>query len=555
MGEPEGAAEILAWASARLATGSDEALRSTLAAAVVRFPGHAALAQCHADALQIAGAYRDAAAAYRRVLALDRQNPGAWFGLGCAELERHAYGDAVAALRQAAALLPEVPAPRFNLAKALFELGEVDEAVDLYRQIAARRDGALRAEALAALACIIPGAPRADNAAILAARRAWAAVESPGARPRPAPAPRRERLRIGYVSAFLGDRNWMKPVAGAINHHDRGRFELHFFSDGGRPDEAAGWRDFPTDVVHEIAGMSNDRLAAIVARIGIDVLVDLNGYSFQRRLGLFMRRPAPVMVGWFNQFAPSGIDAFDAVIGDEAVIPPSEERFYGERVLRVPGSYLAFSVPYRTPDPVAPPVLAGGRLTFGCLSSQYKMTDLTLDAWGAILRAAPDTRLLVKNRTLGDASSRMAFLARLARHGIGPERVELEGPDDHDAFLAAYGRVDIALDTLPYSAGTTAMEALWQGVPVLTWNGDRWAARTCRSLLQAAGLGAWCRDSRDAFVARGIELARAPETPAMLAALRATLRPTVARSPACDSEGLCRALEAIYADLAASVAR
>lgn len=555
MGEPESAAEILAWANARLATGSDDALRNALAAAVARFPGDMALAQCHADALQIGGAYRDAAAAYRRVLALEAENPGAWFGLGCAELERHAYGDAVAALRRATALLPDAPAPRFNLAKALFELGEVDEAVDLYRHVAARRDGALRDEALAALACVIPGAPRADNAAILAARRAWAAVESPGNVAGPRAAPRGERLRIGYVSAFLGDRNWMKPVAGALNHHDRSRFELHFFSDGGRPDEAAGWRDFPTDVVHEVAGLSNDRLAGIVAGVGIDVLVDLNSYSFQRRLGLFMRRPAPVIVGWFNLFAPSGIDAFDAIIGDDAVIPPEEERFYGERVLRVPGSYLAFAVPYRTPDPVPPPVLTSGRITFGCLSSQYKITDLTLDAWAAILRGAPDARLLVKNRTLGDASCRAAFLARLAQRGVAAVRVDLDGPDEHDAFLAAYGRIDIALDTLPYSAGTTAMEALWQGVPVLTWNGDRWAARTCRSLLQAAGLGAWCRDDRDAFVARGIELARAPSTPAMLADLRARLRGAITRSPACDSAGLCRALEAIYEDLTARGAR
>jgi predicted O-linked N-acetylglucosamine transferase (SPINDLY family) len=128
--------------------------------------------------------------------------------------------------------------------------------------------------------------------------------------------------------------------------------------------------------------------------------------------------------------------------------------------------------------------------------------------------------------------------------------VLLDGPAEHSAFLAAYARVDIALDTIPYSAGTTATEALWQGVPVLTFNGDRWAMRTSRSLLLAAGLDEWCLGDRDGFVARAVELAHAPGTPAMLSALRAGMRDKLRASPACDSAALCRALEGIYEGLA-----
>jgi predicted O-linked N-acetylglucosamine transferase (SPINDLY family) len=139
---------------------------------------------------------------------------------------------------------------------------------------------------------------------------------------------------------------------------------------------------------------------------------------------------------------------------------------------------------------------------------------------------------------------------RFARHGIAAERVLMDGPAEHFAFLAAYERVDVALDSFPYSGGTTTMEALWQGVPVLTFNGDRWASRTSRSLLLAAGLDAWCLADRDAFVARAIELARSPATPAELAALRASLRDRLARSPACDGAALCRGLESLYEDIA-----
>jgi predicted O-linked N-acetylglucosamine transferase (SPINDLY family) len=542
--------EILAWATARLAKGADAAARVALAAATQRSPDDAQLAARHADALHLDGALAEAAAEYRRALARDDRMADAWYGLGCAELERRAFGAAAEALARALALQPERVAARFNHAKALFELGEVDAALDAYRAVAAAPDASLHREALAAIACIVPGAVHADHATVLAARRAWAASESPGPRPRPARRKRGDTLRVGYVSAFFGDHNWMKPVVGAVNHHDRARFELHFFSDGAPPDAAAGWRDCPTDYVHDVRGATNEALAQYIARFAIDVLVDLNGYSDQRRLGMFMHRPAPAIVGWFNMFATTGIAAFDAIIGDDAVIAPAEERFYGERVLRVPGSYLAFAVLYPVPDVAPPPAQASGRITFGCFCSQYKITDATLDLFAAILRAAPDAQLLIKNRTLGDESCRAALAARFARRGVDAARVPLDGPSDHHAFLAAYARVDVALDTFPYSGGTTTMEALWQGVPVLALDGDRWAARTTRSLLRAAGLDDWCLPDGDAFVARAVELARSPKTPAMLAQLRARLREQVARSPACDSAALCRALEGIYEKLA-----
>ncbi|MGH6929164.1 MAG: tetratricopeptide repeat protein [Dongiaceae bacterium] len=550
------AATIIGWTTARLATGADAEARAALAAAAVRHPDHAALAARHADALHADGQVEDAAAEYRRALALDASMADAWYGLGCIELGRDAYGEAARCLRQAIAQQPDAAAWRFNLGKALFELGEVDAAVECYRRILDGGDPALYGEALLRIACIIPGAASADNAAVLESRRAWAATEATASarenRQRP-PTARAGKLRIGYVSAFFGDRNWMKPVWGAVNHHDRSRFEIHFFVDGKPPTAESGYRDAADDRVHTVTGATNDGLADYIARFGIDVLVDLNGYSFPRRLGLFLRRPAPVIVGWFNMFATTGIDGFDCIVGDDAVIPAAEERFYSERVLRVPGSYLAFSVLYPVPEVAPPPVGMSGTLTFGCFCSQYKITDDTIDAWAAILRGAPQARLRLKNRALGDASTQAALCERFARRDVDPVRVITDGPSEHYAYLAAYDRVDIALDTFPYSGGTTTMEALWQGVPVLTFDGDRWAARTSVSLLRAAGLDSWCLPDRDAFVERAIALANAPTTPTELADLRATLRDRLARSAVCDSAGLCRAFEGIYETIASGV--
>src|SRR5208282_1704923 len=200
--------------------------------------------------------------------------------------------------------------------------------------------------------------PRADHAGVLQTRRAWAKIEtareSPASPLNPTPAASDGKLRVGYCSKFFDAQHWMKPVWGVINHHLRSAFEVHLFSDGTPPSAESGYQEDPLDHLHDARDLSNADLASLVARIGIDILVDLNGYSFQRRLGLFMRRPAPVTIAWFNMYATTGVDAFDYIIGDAAVIPASEEQFYCERVRRVPGSYLAYSVLYPVPD-VAPP--------------------------------------------------------------------------------------------------------------------------------------------------------------------------------------------------------
>ncbi|HXP78093.1 MAG TPA: tetratricopeptide repeat protein [Stellaceae bacterium] len=495
------------------------------------------------------GRLAEAAAEYHRALALDAMCFDAWYALGCIEFSRESATEAVRCFRRALAVRPEHARTQFNLAWALFAIGEIDAALDGFRIVAAHSPE-LRREALGRIARYIPGSPRADNAAVLKARRDWATLEAIAEGPikprRRRAVPRGRPVRIGYVSAFFGPPNWLKPVWGVINHHDRARFEIHLFSDGKPPTEESGYRRDARDRIHDVRGLSNQKLAAAVARLGIDILVDLNGYSLQDRFGLFMRRPAPVIIGWFNMYATTGIDAFDYIIGDAAVIPEDEERFYSETVARVPGAYIAFSVLYPVPDVTPPPCLAAGNLTFGSFASQYKLTDSVIEAWAAILRRAPSSRLLLKNRALGDASNQAALRERFRRYDIAEDRVLIEGPADHRDFLAAYARVDIALDTFPYNGGTTTSEALWQGVPVLAFNGDRWVSRTSRSLLLAAGLGDWCAPDLAGYIEKAAAFAHATTTPAALAVLRSTMRSRLSVAPVCDSATLCRALEDLY---------
>lgn len=500
-----------------------------------------------ADGLHQQRHLAEAIALYRRAVDLQPDLAEAWYGLGCASLAAKAHADAAAALGKAVALRPDAPGPRCNLAEALFQLGELDAAVAQYQHAAVSDDVEARAVGLAGIACIAPGAPGLDNAAILAARRRWLSWQGRGVRRLvPQSLQPGRKLRIGYLGAFFGERNWMKMYMGVINAHDRGRFEFHFLADNAPPSAACGYADHDEDRIWDITGLANAELAQHIVAAGLDVLVDLNGYSYQRRLPLFLYRPARLQICWNGMYGTTGLPELDLLVGDAAVIPPEEERFLAEPVARVPGTYLPFQVFYPVPDVAPPPCLASGQLTFGSFSSAYKLTEPTVAAYAAILRGAPAARLLLRSRPLAEPSNRAAMLARFARHGIGAERLQLDGGAEHFEFLRAYGQMDVALDTFPYNGGTTTAESLWQGVPMLTCNGDRWAGRTSRSLLLAAGLAEWVPPDLQGFVASAIRLAHDPATPDRLSALRSGMRRQLAASAACDTGTVCRALEQLY---------
>lgn len=501
-----------------------------------------------AQHLHRAGRHAEAKEKFLAVLAADAQQFDAWAGLAaaCAKLSDHA--EAVEALRRALRLQPDAAWLRVNLAASLLALGQVPEAMVENERAIASADAEARALALRNAAIIAPGDPTLNNAAVLAVRRRWAEAEAARIRPLDAAPPRRARTRIAYTGAFFGRKNWMKMYMGVINAHDRARFEVTLIVDGPPPSPEAGYRDHEDDRIWEVTGLPNADLARLIAEAGIEVLVDLNGYSHADRLPLLAFRAAPVQVAWNGMYGTTGFSALDAVVGDRWTIPPEEERFHSEPVHRVGGTYLPFDMFYATPPVAPPPSLAAGRITFGSLSAGYKITGPTVALWAAVLRACPGARLLLANRLLDRPGNRDALLARFAAEGIGAERLLLRGGAPHEEYLRLYDEVDIALDTIPYAGGTTTVEALWQGVPFVTLAGDRWASRTSRSVLMAAGFGDWVATDAEGFVALAARLAA---DPAALAERRAAQRRLLAASPAADPSALCRELEALYLALRA----
>jgi len=492
----------------------------------------------------------DAMDYFRRSVELDPGSVHGWFGQGFCNTLMKEYAASIAFYRKAIGLDPTLAIAHHNLGRSLHETGQADLAFEAFRRSLGLGFEATRKD----IAVFIPGCPSASNRTVLAERRKWAeslaASGGTSRQPRPA-APGKDHapLKIGYVSAFFHKDNWMKPVWGLVDQHDRDGFEVHLFSDRTELTPEIQAHLQPGDGFHDLSELTNGEASAAIAAAGVDILVDLNGYSYPQRFPVFLHKPATLVVGWFNMYATTGFDCFDYLVGDGCVIPESEERWYSEKIVRVPGSYLTFNVAYDVPEVPDPPFTRNGFVTFGSLISQYKITDGVIDAWCAILDQTPGSRLLVRNAFLGSRANRQYLRGRLEEHGIAGERITLEGPAPHFEFLETYGRIDIALDAFPYNGGTTTTEAIWQGVPVVAWRGDRWVSRTSATLLEAAGLGGLVADDIAGYVGIATRLAREPE---QLTIMRRDMREKLLASQACDTAGFARSMESLYRQILGS---
>jgi predicted O-linked N-acetylglucosamine transferase (SPINDLY family) len=524
-----------------------ELLQRTLAAEPDNVELLKDLARCYVRQRQFVPALET----YDRVMVLGGADAAIWLEAGRTLNDVREYAQAVDALARSQSLAPSQEA-RYETARASFALGDLERARSDFESVARATD---LLPAWSSLATIIPGVPSATNRQVREIRRAFAdrlrnVVSVPAARTRRRPHRGHDRLRLGYVSAFFDRANYMKPVWGLINQHRRTDFELHFFSDTPLGTGWDGYRRHPADRIHDIDGLDQLALARLIRDCEIDILIDLNGYSSADRLPLFLAPIAPSVVAWFNLYATSGLPGIDAIIGDREVIPLQEEPEYSEQVLCLPGSYLRFEVAHRVPPIGPPPCATGDGFTFGSLVSQYKMTHVTLDAWAEILTRADRSRLVLANRTLQSKYNREFVASQFISRGVRREQVVFLPPAEHYEFLDYYNQIDLALDAFPYNGGTTTMEAIWQGVPVLAPSGDRWAARTSQTILRHTHLADFVAADRQAYVEAAVTIAADPQSPVRLASLRATMREKLLASPICDTAALASEIERIYRQLA-----
>lgn len=503
------------------------------------------------DSLQSLRRFEEAIASYTAALAVNEGSLMSWYAMGCAQSDLGHYAEAVDSFRRAVEIDEGHGPSRQNLGQALFKLGQIDQALAQFRRAQSIAPSQL---SLTAIAVVTPASTQADHWSIIEARRALAtamesSVQISTTEVARTPVCSNEPLRVGYISSYFQHLHWMKSAWGLINHHDRSKFEIQLFSDAAASEIGAAYQRHDRDRIHNTSGLSNEAFARLIKDNGIHVLVDLNGYSRVDRLPALISKPAPVIVGWFNMHATSGLECFDYLIGDEHVLLQDEEAYYTEKVIRVPGCHLSFEVLYDTPPVTPPPCSTGRPVMFGCLGSQYKITTQVVGTWSKILKACPKSGLVLKNAALGAKDNREYIYRLFGEYGIDRERILAEGGDDHFKFIEKYAEIDLALDTFPYNGRTTTMESLWQGVPVLTFSGDRWASRLSATLLRNAGLGQFVARDRAEFIQKAIYLAQSPNTPSRLLELRTDMRRRLRESSVCDMPVFARNMEQIYREI------
>ncbi len=240
----------------------------------------------------------------------------------------------------------------------------------------------------------------------------------------------------------------------------------------------------------------------------------------------------------------TGLSAIDAFLINEALLPRSAERYFSEKSARLSRMPHVYSPPPGMPDVAPLPALKNGFVTFGCFSRAARINEQVLIAWARILKSVPDSRLLLNSKPFRERDTQEAWKARFKALGVAPERIDLVYTTPQPRTWEAYGQVDIALDPFPHNAGTTTIEALWLGVPVVSLTGRAPVGRFGASILGSVGLDSWVTDDVDSYVARA---ATAASNLTSLAALRASLRDKFKASPiGSDAKGLAREIESVY---------
>lgn len=523
------------------------------------------------------GRHHDAVASYDKVLAVRPNAAEAWINRGTALIALRRFDEALESYDQATRLDPERADALAGRANALFESKNYERAAAAYAAALARDPDYAYARgnvAFSRLHCCDWSSLEADRADIARGLRegrrvaspfqAIALFDSPADLKRcatlwsadkypPAPAVLRQgerygnhaKIRVAYLSADFNGHAVATLLAGVCEHHDKARFETtaisYLDSDGGAMRRRLSCA---FDRVIDVAGKRDGEVATLIRQLEIDVAVDLMGFTGECRPGILAMRPAPVAVNFLGFPGTLGVNYFDYIIADPIVIPEEHKQHYSESVVYLPDSYLPVDSARRVSG-LRPTRAEAGLpeegFVFCSFNNSYKITPEMFDVWMRLLDAVEGSVLWLPQM---NAAAVRNLRAEAARRGVSDRRLAfapfLREGEDH---LARLSLADLFLDTLPYNAHSTAVDALWAGVPVLSVQGAAFAGRVAASVLNAAGLSELITASLEDYEALALKLAREPQA---LAALKSSLERNRSTCALFDTTRYTRNLEAAY---------
>jgi len=516
----------------------DDAIVSHRQALVLK-PDYAEVHSNLGVTLEALGRLEEAIACYRQALKFQPNFADAHTNLGNALRTQGRLDEAIKSYRDAILFNPIHVQAYSNLGAALQNSGLLDEAGKCFRKAIAINPNFN--EAYSNLLFCQLHQPNLDFEAYRADQQAFAErFEAPlraGWQPHRNDTDPARQLKIGFVSGDLRNHavaKFIEPIWAAL---PRAEFELWAYATHAIDD--AGTQRLREHVQHwrNVSALDNEALAGQIRADEIDILIDLSGHTANNRLLTFARKPAPVQITYLGFPGSSALQAMDYRLTDIHTDPAGSEAWYQEALLRMPDSLWCYKPTSGMPEVNALPALDNGFLTFASLNNVNKLDEPTINLWGQLLRAVPESRLLLA--TVPEGHTREQLTRKFADQGIEAARLAFEGMLPNASFHRLFHRVDIALDPVTMNGATTTCEGLWMGVPTLSLVGQRFGMRAGLSLLSAAGVPEFAVANAEDYVQLAQHYA---SHLGQLSQLRATLRDKVAQSPLMDTDRFAQSL-------------
>ncbi len=487
--------------------------------------------------------YSEAIDSYNRAIALNPQYAKAYASRGNAFWELKQHNNAVASYDRAIALqssLSAIHGLRLHVKTHTCNWkGQSQQLQDLVRKI---EQGKNATDPFALLA-LIDSLSLQRKASMIQIQEKIPLNTELGTIPSHKPS---KKIRIGYFSADLHAHATAFLMAELWEHHDKSRFEIIAFSFGVPSNDAMRQRlvrafDKFIDVRHK----TDKEIAQLARDEGIDIAVDLKGFTQDNRFGIFSYRAAPIQVSYIGYPGTVAAEYMDYIVADKTLIPESAQDFYSEKIIYMPHSYQVndrqreIANKTFTREELGLPSEESG-FVFCCFNNNYKITPTTFDGWMRILHQVPNSVLWL----LADNPTAAQNLCKEAQQrGIDPQRLVFASRMPLPEHLARHRMADLFIDSLPYNAHTTASDALWAGLPVLTCMGESFASRVAGSLLNAIELPELITTNQAEYEAKAVQLALNPEK---LKTIREKLHRNRLTTPLFNSALFTRHLENAY---------